>query len=194
MRAPLNPLIPLFASFIAAAVLHSPASVAAGPQSPDLCAESMLDGAGDIYTDSVGQTISRHCKPRVDPPLLDRDVCCVLGETASCKLPNESGQCPTGAKFWCEYGEVAQGRVTCLQAGPDACAMGHCTATSITPNAEIFEDSSWICCNDAGDECVYVGEGGANPPPDAVACYSGNITICSWGATNEDGTVDCLGT
>ncbi|MFV8750255.1 hypothetical protein ACNOYE_06865 [Nannocystaceae bacterium ST9] len=190
MRANLIPLM-----LFVAPLLISPPTRAEGPDSPDLCAERVLDVTGEVFSDSVGQTISRFCKPRVDPPILDRDVCCVIGDSARCKLPNAEGRCTSGMKFWCEYGEIDGSTVDCFQDGPDACEQGHCSSPDeIDANTHLFADSSWICCNDAGDECVYVGEGGATPPPDALACYSGNITICSWGATNEDGTVDCLGT
>ncbi len=175
------------------ALLVVPSAHANDPQPPDLCAEPVRAADGSPYADTHGQIVSRFCDPRIDPPVLDKDVCCSISDTASCKLPDAVGRCTSGMKFWCEYGApIGSGRIECYQDGPSACAAGFCQSPgSYTGPGEIFDDSSWVCCSNTEDECVYVGESGAQPPP-GVTC-AGTLTICSWGATNEDGTVDCLG-
>ncbi len=176
-----------------ALLVLAPAARATDPTAPDLCADPVLAANGAPYKDNYGQTISRFCDPRVDPPVLDHDVCCSIGTTASCELPDSVGRCKTGMKFWCEYGESTNtvGGVECFQGGPDACGAGFCQpAGSYTGSGKVFDDSSWICCSIEYEECVYVGESGDNPPP-GISC-AGELTVCSWGETNEDGTVSCL--
>ncbi len=158
------------------------------PPPPDLCEEPVHSVTGEVYMDLFGQTISRFCKPRIDPPVLDREVCCSIGASASCKLPNSVGRCTSGMKFWCEFGEVIGSSVACYQDGPDACEQGFCNGFDDGGGGAIFATTSWICCSDEG-ECVYVGEGGPTPPTDA-SCVGGFV-MCSQGSTNEDGTVNC---
>ncbi len=152
-----------------------------------ICDEPLLAANGAPYVDLAGQTISRFCDPRVTPPVLDRDVCCSIGSTATCKLPTSVGRCMTGMKFWCEYGTIQGSTVECFQHGPSTCAAGLCV-DSLGPGT-VFEDSSWICCDDEGN-CTYVGESGDYPPAGAVC--NGGLTVCSWGTSNEDGSIDCL--
>ncbi|MFV8750104.1 hypothetical protein ACNOYE_06110 [Nannocystaceae bacterium ST9] len=161
------------------------------PLPPDLCEEPVHAVTGEVYTDLVGQTISRFCKPRIDPPVLDREVCCSIGASASCKFPTSVGRCTSGMKFWCEYGQQIGTSVICYQQSPDACAQGYCNGYDTGTPVFIFESTSWICCNDEGGGCVYVGEGGMTPP--AEASCGGWLTSCNTGSTNEDGTVSCHG-
>ncbi|NJK33067.1 MAG: hypothetical protein HC927_12020 [Deltaproteobacteria bacterium] len=149
-----------------------------------------LRGAtGEAYVDKHGQTISRFCDPRVDPPVLDAEVCCSIGAVATCTLPDAVGRCTSGMKFWCEHGAAVAGGIECYQDGPSSCAAGFCKLSeSYTGDGSVFEDSSWICCTHT--ECTYVGESGSEPPEGAVC--NGVLTVCSGGAMNEDGTVDCL--
>jgi len=158
------------------------------PLAPDLCEEPVLSVTGEVYSDQQGKTISRFCDPRVNPPVLDREVCCSIGIAASCKFPTSVGRCTSGMKFWCEYGEQIGSAVVCYQDGPDACDQGYCNGYDDGSPVYIFESTSWICCNDEGD-CTYVGEGGMTPP--AGASCAGSLTMCSQGSTNEDGTVNC---
>ena len=160
------------------------------PPPPDLCDEPVYSVTGVIYSDLFGQTISRFCKPRIDPPVLEREVCCSIGASASCKFPTSVGRCTSGMKFWCEYGEQIGSAVVCYQDGPDACDQGYCNGYDDGSPVYIFESTSWICCNDEGD-CTYVGEGGMNPP--VGASCAGSLTMCNSGSTNEDGTVNCEG-
>jgi hypothetical protein len=154
---------------------------------PDLCEEPVYSVTGEVYMDLLGQTISRFCKPRIDPPVFDHEVCCSIGTSASCKLPSSVGRCSTGMKFWCEYGEPIGTSVVCYQDGPNMCDLGLCGASyGGTP----WVDTSWVCCDEEG-ECTYVGEGGMTPP--AEASCAGSFTMCSDGSTNEDGTVNCEG-
>jgi len=164
------------------------------PLPTDLCEEPVLSADGSPYIDSDGTTLSRFCEPRVDPPVLDLDVYCSIGTTASCTLPSTVGRCSAGMKFWCEYGLITgsgkSATVECYQPGPSTCSLGVCLpGPEYLGNGTVFEDSSWLCCTD--DDCFYAGESGATPPADSY--WPWNYTICSWGATNEDGTVDCLG-
>ncbi|NJK31613.1 MAG: hypothetical protein HC927_03910 [Deltaproteobacteria bacterium] len=168
----------------------APAAQANDPLPPDLCSEPVRGVTGEPYADLHGQTISRFCDPRVAPPVLDAEVCCSIGNAASCRLPDAVGRCTSGMKFWCEHGEKVGGKIVCYQDGPSACDLGVCAPKdSYIGNGAVFDDSSWICCNDE-NECVYVGESGDYPPAGAVC--DGTLTVCSGGATNEDGTVDCL--
>ena len=182
-----------FIPLVLAVLVFAPAARATDPIAPDLCAEPVRAANGEPYTDDYGQTISRFCEPRIEPPVLDKEVCCSIGTTASCKLPDAAGRCSSGMKFWCEYGQLtgSTGAVECYQDGPDTCAAGHCKpANDYTGDGAIFNDASWVCCNFETEECVYIGESGTEPPP-GINC-AGDLTTCNWGATNEDGTVDCL--
>ncbi|NJK31807.1 MAG: hypothetical protein HC927_04960 [Deltaproteobacteria bacterium] len=176
-----------------ACLLIATTAEANDPLPPDLCAEPVRGATGEPYADREGQTISRFCDPRVDPPVLDKEVCCSVGEVATCKLPDAVGRCTSGMKFWCEHGEAVGGKIECYQDGPSTCAAGLCKpGQDYIGNGAIFDDSSWVCCQGEDDdfECMYVGESGPHPPA-GVVC-DGSLTVCSWGATNEDGTVDCL--
>ncbi len=168
------------------ALAFIPSAHATDPTPPDLCVEPLRGVTGEAYVDLQGDFVSRFCDPRINPPVLDLEVCCSIGETASCKLPDAVGRCSTGMKFWCEYGVVAGTTVACFQPGPGTCAEGHCSG--VPGPGTIFDDSSWVCCSD-DDECVYVGESGDNPPEN-VSC-AGDLTICNWGSLNEDNTVTC---
>lgn len=171
----------------------SKASQPSDPQPPDLCSEPVRGVTGEPYTDTEGTTISRFCPPRINPPVLDQEVCCSISDKATCTLPDAVGRCTSGMKFWCEHGQASGGKIECYQDAPDACAAGVCQpATSYTGEGAIFDDTSWLCCHGNDDEyleCVYVGE--SSGPPVDHAC-SGKLLSCMWGATNEDGTVDCL--
>ena len=157
------------------------------PPPPDLCDEPVYSVTGVIYSDLFGQTISRFCKPRIDPPVLEREVCCSIGASASCKFPTSVGRCTSGMKFWCEYGEQIGSAAVCYQDGPDMCDLGFCS-TNYVDGSTPFYDTSWVCCDEDGN-CTYVGESGMTPP--AGASCAGSFTICSQGSTNEDGTVNC---
>jgi hypothetical protein len=172
-------------------MLWSPPSTAG---SPDLCAERHATASGQVVSDAQGTSMSIFCSPALAPTRIDAEVCCVIDDAATCTLPSAGGRCSKGMKFWCEYGEIVGNAVTCLQPGPDACALGACGPADLdAPNTTIMEDTSWLCCNDAFDECVHVADGpGPFPPEEAEACFTGNIVVCTWGATNMDGTVDCF--
>ncbi|NJK31349.1 MAG: hypothetical protein HC927_02430 [Deltaproteobacteria bacterium] len=175
---------------LACLLITAPAQ-ANDPLPPDLCAEPVRGVTGEPYADLQGQTISRFCDPRVGPPVLDREVCCSIGEFATCTLPDAVGRCTSGMKFWCEYGEAVGGKIECYQDGPSSCEAGFCKpGKDYIGSGGVFDDSSWVCCNKDVSECVYIGESGSHPPEGAVC--DGWLTICNWGALNEDGTVDCL--
>ncbi len=163
------------------------ASAASAPAMPDLCAEPVKAKGGKVYADLHGQTISRYCDPKVDPPDLDRHVCCTIGADATCTLPDAQGNCKTGKLFWCEHGKISGQSVECYQSGPGTCEKGYCK--DVKPTAKTFDESSWVCCTEDGTECTYVGEGGDAPPP-ASSC-NGELTICNWGSLNDDNTVNC---
>jgi hypothetical protein len=170
------------------------ASEPTAPLPTDLCEEPVLSANGAPYVDEDGDTISRFCEPRVNPPVLDRDVCCSIGTTATCKLPTAVGRCMTGMKFWCEYGTItgsgSTATVECFQPGPSMCALAECLpGPGYITYGTVFEDSSWVCCP-AGDDCYYVGES-ADGPPAGSSC-AGSFAICNWGATADDGGVECV--
>lgn len=174
------------------ALLVAPAARANDPQPPDLCAEPVRNASGAPYTDIHDQTVSRFCGPRIDPPVLDKEVCCSISDTASCKPPDAVGRCTVGMKFWCEYGaSVGSGRIECYQNGPSACEAGFCQSPG-NYNGPIFDDTSWVCCNQDATECTYVTDTPVGSSPPTATC-AGTLTICNWGALNEDGTVDCFG-
>ncbi|NJK31485.1 MAG: hypothetical protein HC927_03155 [Deltaproteobacteria bacterium] len=161
---------------------------ASNPTPPDLCAEPLRGATGDPYVDSQGDYVSRFCNPRISPPLFAQDVCCSIDQVAFCTLPDSKGRCQAGMKFWCEYGAVDDDVVECYQPGPGTCDKGYCN--NYQEPSQTFEDSSWVCCNDE-DVCTYVGESG-DDPPEGAKC-PGDLTICNWGSTNEDGTINCGG-
>jgi hypothetical protein len=169
------------------------ASEPSAPPPADLCEEPVLAANGAPYVDQDGDTISRFCIARVDPPVLDREVCCTIGTTASCKLPTSVGRCSSGMKFWCEYGEISGSMVTCFQPGTSMCSLAECLpGPEYISSGNVFEDSSWVCCpNGVSGGCFYVGESGTGEPPEGAEC-GGSFTICNWGATAEDGTVECV--
>jgi hypothetical protein len=181
-------IIILASALVALFTLPAHAQDPTVPSAPDLCEEPVLNVAGGVYSDWYGQTISRFCKPRIDPPVLDRDVCCSIGTTVSCKFPTTVGRCTSGMKFWCEYGEQIGSAVVCYQDGPDACEQGFCGPDYDNGGTIPLESTSWICCDEDGN-CTYAGEGGMTPP--AGASCAGSFAICSQGSTNEDGTVNC---
>ena len=157
------------------------------PLAPDLCEEPVLSVTGEVYSDQQGKTISRFCDPRVNPPVLDREVCCSIGTAASCKFPTSVGRCTSGMKFWCEYGEQIGSAAVCYQDGPNMCDLGLCS-TDYVDGSTPFYETSWVCCDEDGN-CTYVGESGMTPP--AGASCNGGFAMCSQGSTNEDGTVNC---
>ena len=158
---------------------------------PDLCEEVVYNDLGQPYQDSIGQTISKWCDPHTNPPVWNGDVCCVVMDEANCVAPDENGRCSLGMKFSCQYGEQIGDGVACYQHAPSACAMGFCS--DYTPGGSPFEDTSWLCCYDKGDDvdCFYAGEGKDDTPP-AVVC-TGFLAGCNYGQSMADGTVDCLG-
>jgi hypothetical protein len=156
--------------------------------SPDLCAKVYTDESGVPYSDANGLTWSRYCEQKgPGAPVLDRDVCCTIsGNSATCTLPSQSGRCSTGSKMYCEYGEVTSTRaVTCYQLIPSVCDFGFCGDVA-PPNSGPLEDS--LCCwpNGVCTEVLTVD--------DMVGCADGGgiAGACTYGATNEDGTVECF--
>ena len=155
---------------------------------PDLCADVYVDATGAPYTDAVGQTWSRFCEwTGPDAPVLDAGVCCGFdGDIATCSLPDSNGRCASGSAAHCRYGEVTSaGEVVCYQPFPSICDYGYC-GDSVAPNDVPVGNA--ICCFSDGT-CIEVmtsedldtcNEGGA---------YSG---WCKYGATNDDGTIDCF--
>jgi hypothetical protein len=156
--------------------------------SPDLCADVYTDANGVPYTDAVGQTWSRFCDwTGPDAPVLDRDVCCTIsGDFAKCRLPDSNGRCSAGSKVYCEYGEATvTGAVVCYQPLPLVCDFGFCGDVA-PPNSGPLEDL--LCCWPSGvcTEIVTAADLGA------CGEFGGISGACQYGATNEDGTVDCF--
>ncbi len=117
------------------------------------------------------------CAPHpIGAPVWNADVCC-LGEV--CTTAKATGCEGRARLYWCELGRLTDsGEVECLWEVPDTCAIGLCTTDSLAPN--LVEEQ--LCCN--GDVCTYYQPG--------VDQCAGNISWCHEGATNDDGTVDCL--
>lgn len=155
---------------------------------PDLCGDVLTDDDGTPYTDVLGQTLSRYCEwTGPDAPRLDAEVCCDIdGDDAQCDLPDDIGRCATGSdRYSCEFGEATADGVTCYQPFPDACDFGFCLEYVGEPPVEA-KGAELLCCTSQGCETITVDV--------SVACSEsgGYLVACSGGATNEDGTVDCL--
>lgn len=143
--------------------LDSVSAATTGPS--DLCAE--LDEYGDpLRCDAVGPGMA---------PLWDDTVCC---DARSCSVPSSTG-CATGTtSYWCENAVLeSTGALNCVYEVPSYCEVHPCGPGDIT--APPVEHA--ICCYD--NVGCYDHEGG----------LCGGIEVwCGKGATNEDGTVDCL--
>lgn len=152
--------------------------------SPDLCAEVLLDADGQPWTDSLGQTLSRYCQwTGPDAPVLDAEICCdIEDDAAACVLPDPSGGCPLGDRYSCRYGKVIRGGVICLQPFPDACELGHCVkAPELLPPTH----ADLLCCH--GSWCVDIPKFTSGDCDDA----GGEVSWCDFGETHTDGTVTC---
>ena len=154
---------------------------------PNLCDDAYLNAAGEPITDTTGRTLPRHCEWRgPDAPTLEANVCCKIGEDdrADCQLANLRGYCPSGARMWCEHGEVdsTTGAVTCMEAFPSACAEGFCIEAPAQPPQEMHPEL--LCC----------GPGGCTPveTSDDIDNCEGHFLACDWGMSNADGTVECF--
>jgi hypothetical protein len=155
---------------------------------PDLCADVYVDASGEPYTDAVGQTWSRFCdQTGPDAPVLARDVCCTIsGDTATCRLPDRSGRCSTGSKAYCKYGEAtSSGAVFCYQPLPLVCDLGFCGDVA-PPNSGPLEVP--LCCWPSGVCTAMLSVDDLQGCDDGGGIYG----FCQYGATNEDGTVDCF--
>ena len=151
---------------------------------PNLCDDAHLNAAGEPITDSTGRTLPRHCEwTGPDAPTLEANVCCSIAadDSVQCQLANLRGYCSSGARMWCERGEVdsATGVVTCMQVFPDACDGGFCVQAP--PQAPQEDAPQLLCCGAGG--CVPIGWG--------ENC-EGSYAMCSWGMTMADGTVECF--
>ena len=160
---------------------------------PDLCDELALNTAGAPYTDTTGVGISRWCEPRTDPPAWAAPVCCAITDEANCTPATSRGECRTGMKFWCDYGEQIGDGVACYQPGPGACESGFCSEIENPNGMTVFHDHIWLCCYDLGNDvsCAHAGVTGNTGSPEGEC--GGFFVICNWGASNADGTVDCYG-
>lgn len=151
--------------------------------SPDLCAAVYVDSAGQPYTDSVGQTLSRYCQwtgPSV--PVLNTDVCCDIDDgAAACVLPDSNGRCSFGSLYGCKYGEASSAGVVCYQPFPDACAAGFCVQPPELPPPT----QAYIACCSAGGVCQEIEF-------DQISDCGGSFLACDNGFLNEDGTVYCF--
>jgi hypothetical protein len=152
--------------------------------SPDLCDDVYVDATGEPYTDSIGQTLSRYCQwTGPNAPELSSDVCCDIADgLAACVLPDSNGRCVSGDRYACKYGQVIGTGVVCYQPFPDACDGGHCVAAPELP-PPMQEDT--ICCT-AG-VCIEVNIHNQNCEDNG-----GVLSWCSFGHSNEDGTVTCF--
>jgi hypothetical protein len=154
---------------------------------PDLCADIHRDASGQPLTDAGGQTLSRYCQPAgPDAAVLDSDVCCTIqGGVAACVLPDAQGRCSTGAKMYCEHGELTRAGVICQQPFKSVCDFGFCESVQ-PPGSGPVEDL--LCCWAPGD-CTEVESG-----QQVIDCYlaGGLAGWCDNGAQNTDGTVDCF--
>ena len=148
---------------------------------PDLCADLYLDDNGEPLTDAEGRTLSRFCEPSgPNPPVWGEDICCNIGTDGADCAPAVMGRCLSGAHMWCEYGEEIGGKVSCYNPFPDTCDEGYCEAELI-PGLEGLA-SEFLCC--FGTNICYGW-------PSHKGC-EGELSVCLYGATNEDGTVTCF--
>jgi hypothetical protein len=151
---------------------------------PNLCDYVYLDASGDPVTDLVGQTLSRYCKwTGPDAPVWNANVCCTFDANgAVCTKTNSRGSCSTGKKHYCEHGKAVAGGVICYQPFPSMCDAGLCVdAPEIIPEAQMV---ALVACCSAGGPCQLV-------VPETIDDCEGDLLACHYGATNEDGTVEC---
>ncbi len=112
---------------------------------------------------------------------------------------------PDTAPWW--DAEVCCNERDCFEPGPDGCVGG--TDSYWCENAVLHGDGSLACVYEVPNYCeVFTCEGPSDvaPPPQehAICCYGwdycydheggpcgGDILWCSYGSSNEDGTVTC---
>ncbi|EDM78407.1 hypothetical protein PPSIR1_06146 [Plesiocystis pacifica SIR-1] len=153
---------------------------------PDLCADVYIDDDGSPYTDGLGQTFSRYCQwTGPDAPRLDADLCCTIdGDNSTCEFPDANDRCVVGERRHCEYGEAVADGAVCYQPFPGACDLGFCVDELdpvATPMGSSILCCTWQGCEEISADMLW-----------ACAEIDGYSTFCDGGATNEDGTVDCL--
>ncbi|PRQ04296.1 hypothetical protein ENSA5_09450 [Enhygromyxa salina] len=151
---------------------------------PNLCDFVYRDVDGSPYTDTVGQTLARYCEWRgPDAPVYDASVCCELeDDAAACRPVDAAESCVAGERYYCEYGEpVAGGGVACYQPFPSMCDAGLCVRA---PEGLVGLAHYVVCCAPGG-VCYSVEPGHASD-------CNGDFMACSYGFTNDDGTVECF--
>jgi len=147
---------------------------------PDLCDDLHLNEVGAPITDSVGTPLARFCElTGPTPPLWADHVCCAIGNSATCIPTDVQGRCSFGAKFWCDYGELIGGEVTCYQPLPDACAEGFCDIAP--PGGGGLAGATPLCCGPNGCYELAVAE----------PCTFGYFVFCESPYTMEGGGVGC---
>ena len=155
---------------------------------PDLCADAMLGPDGSEIRDATGLHLSRYCEwSGPQAPVWDDHACCdVDAAGATCSAINSrDGSCAEGTRYYCEYGEqTPSGEVVCYQPLPSMCDAGLCVEAppEVLPTLALIDPL--VSCCDANGDCYYVGF-------DSGDCQ-GEILICLWGMTMEDGTVECF--
>ena len=163
-----------------------PSTAFAGLDAPDLCADVYLGEDGAPLTDTQGRVVPRFCEPTgPNPPVWNDEVCCTFDtDGATCSATDVLGRCSVGATMWCDFGEHTGGEVTCYHPFPDTCELGYCVDAppDVDPiEAEPVEDEA-LCC--IGTNICF---GHDNP----FGGCEGEIGVCTFGETNEDGTVTC---
>jgi len=153
---------------------------------PNLCDDVYLNPAtGAPFTDSVGQTLARYCEwAGPDAPVWDANVCCKIDDYgAHCSRPDRKGRCRTGFAMYCEHGALMRdGSVVCYQPLPSMCDLGFCIQPpDVPPPGHAIYGA---CCSEGG-ACQLV------TPENTFDCPDGQYVSCTFGAQNEDGTVEC---
>ena len=142
-----------------------------------------LIGSPDVhatnYRDLCGAVPSACSYTGPDAPVLAAAVCW-NGSTSTARLMT-GASCPTGSwPYFVKYGVVDPmlAIVTAYVPLDDACSRpGLCQPGILAPSTTTVAP---ICC--FGGTCY----------PDDGDCYGGELLLCAYGASNEDGTVTCF--
>lgn len=122
-----------------------------------------------------------YCQPHHEgAPEWEGAVCC---DSESCVQADALGACAAGRKaYFCELGELmADNTVSCYFEVPNHCDVFQCEPRP--PGFSAEPQANTMCCSQGWCWGISHTEGD---------CEEGDITWCSDGVTNDNGTVTCF--
>ena len=141
---------------------------------------SSQDVHATTYRDLCGSVPSACEYTGPDAPVLAAVVCWERSTSTARLMTGAS--CPTGSwPYFAKYGvvEPLTQTVTAFQPLDDACSRpGLCQPGILAPPTTT---GAVMCC--FGDTCYPAG---------GDECYGGELFYCSFGASNDDGTITCF--